>query len=229
MSLRSSGLRLLPTPRVEQKVGRLISYSAVTTAALSANNIKGGSHDCASSFGVERRRFIGAAQGARRAGRPAARRHRGDGEAHHPGAGEPWRRGQERQGRYREIHRVRHPGRQALGLRRHRPFAVLRRRAALQQRARRLRAHGQQGGIDRHCERSEAIHRDGSGLSAMQQAGAAPGLLRRCAPRNDEWPSSPAPACRSARGRTNPRRHRCRGERSRRSRWCRRLPAHWCR
>jgi len=34
--------------------------------------------------------------------------------------------------------------RQALGLRRHRPFAVLRRRAALQQRVGSLLAHGQQ-------------------------------------------------------------------------------------
>ena len=60
--LRMATCRNLPTPRAKQKVGRLISYSAATAAALSslsANNIKGGCHDCASSFRVERRRFIG--------------------------------------------------------------------------------------------------------------------------------------------------------------------------
>jgi non-heme chloroperoxidase len=51
-----------------------------------------------------------------RAGRPSARRHRDHGEAHDPGAGEPRCRGQERQARHCPIHRVRHPGRQAVGL-----------------------------------------------------------------------------------------------------------------
>ena len=87
-------------------------------------------HDC---FSKQRRRLRdyaglqhdGAAQGACRAVRSATRRHRCHVEAHHPGAGDPRRRGQERQARHGEIHRLRHPQRQTLSLRRHRPLAIL--------------------------------------------------------------------------------------------------------
>ena len=48
--------------------------------------------------------------------RPAARRHREHVEAENPGAGDPWRRGPQRQARRRAIHRVGDPRRQTLGL-----------------------------------------------------------------------------------------------------------------